>query len=149
MTSDRNHLLTLLLCLWLAGCAGSLEPQSIYAPPRGAALMENNSVNTSELKAEIGNRGDLLGAEVVNTQSLGDLQSIEVNIPIEPGQVDKVLIMGPGGDPVNMTREAEIIHNYETNNVGIKFKVPKSDNLRFQLQLIDHPGDEWPSIRLQ
>ncbi len=150
MIPDRNLFLALLLCLWLAGCASSLEPKSTYTPPPGAAPMENKSVDSGEFRAEPGYKDDVLGAEVVNTESLGDLQSIEINIPIEPDQVDRVRVMGPNGDPVPMTREAEIIHNYETNNVGIKIEVPNSDNLRFQLQLIDHPNDDaWPPVRLQ
>jgi hypothetical protein len=149
MTPDRNHFLALLLCLSLAGCANSLEPQSTYTPPPGAAPMENKSVNTGELKAEPGHKDDITGAEVVNTESLGDLQTIEVIVPIEPSEVDDVRILGSDGDPVTMTREAEIVHNYETNYVGIKFQVPKSDNLGFRLQLIDHPDDDWPPVRHQ
>jgi len=138
------------MCLSLAGCASSLEPKSTYVPPPGAAPMENKVVDTGELKAEPGHKDDATGAEVVKTESLGDSQSIEVSVPIEPNQVDQVRILSSDGDPVNMTREAQIIHNYETNNVGIKFDVPNSDNLRFQLQLIDHPNDDaWPPVRLQ
>lgn len=112
--------------------------------------MENKSVDTGELKAETGQRDDATGAEVVHTESLGDLQSVEVNVPIEPSEVDNVRILGADGDPVNMSREAEIVHDYETNNVGIKFDIPKTENLRFQLQLIDHPNDDaWPPIRQQ
>ena len=150
MTSNRFHIPALLLCLWLAGCASSLEPKSTYVPPPGAAPMENKTVDTGEMGAEKGQRDDATGAEVVRSESLGDLQSIEVIVPIEPNEVDDVRILGSDGDPVNLSREAQIVHDYETDNVGIKFDVPKSENLRFQLQLIDHPNDDaWPPVRLQ
>lgn len=149
MTPDRKRFLTLLPCLWLAGCAGSLEPQPHYKPPRGAAPMEKKALDTDELEARTGQKGNRVGAEVVNTETLGDLQSIEVRVPVPPDEVDSVRILLPGDDPSGMTREAQIIHNYETNDVGIKFQVPKSDKLRFQLRLIDHPDDDWPPVRQQ
>jgi hypothetical protein len=149
MTTDRNRVLTLLICLSLAGCASGLQPKSAYTPPRGAAPVEGRSVNTGELRAEPGARGDRLGAEVIDTKITGDLQSIEIRIPIPPDQVDQVEVIDSSGKSIRQSRQAEIIHSYETNNVGIKIEVPNSKNLGFRLQLIDRPEDEWPPLRQQ
>ncbi len=138
-----------LCCLWLAGCATSLEPKGGYTPPRGAAPMENKAVETGELKAEPGAKGDKIGAEIVNTESLGDLQSIEIKVPAKAGEVDEVQVIDSSGQQYRLTREAEIIQNYENNDVGIKIEVPNSKNMGFRLRLIDHPDDDWPPIRQQ
>ena len=149
MTPRPLRTLAFLSCLWLAGCAGSLEPKGAYKPPRGAAPMENKAVETGELKAEPGARGDKIGAEIVNTESLGDLQSIEIKVPVKPEEVDEVQVIDSSGQQYRLTRDAEVIQDTETGDVGIKFEVPKSKNLNFKLRLIDHPDDEWPPMRDQ
>jgi hypothetical protein len=149
MTPDRKSAFTLLICLLLTGCATSLKPHSRYAPPRGAAPTEGKAIDTGELRAQRGNRGDRLGAEVINTELIGDLRSIEINIPIEPDQVDQVDVIDSSGKSIRQSRQAEIVHDYETNNVGIKIQVPNSDNLGFRLRLIDNPDNNWPPLRQQ
>jgi len=139
----------LLCCLLLAGCANSLKPRHSYAPPPGAAPTEYKSVETGELRATAGHKGSKLGAEVVSSETIGEDQLIEVSIPIDPDDVDQVYITSPSGEPFELSREAQIIQNYETNDVGIKFQVPKSKNLNFQLQLIDTRDDDWPPFREQ
>jgi len=151
MTLHRNHLLTVsLCCLLLAGCASSLKPSNTYKRPAGAAPPEYNTVETGELGATTGLRDDGTGAEVISSETVGEEQSIEVTVPIEPDQVDEVRILSPSGEPVELSREAEIIHKYETNDVGIRFQVPKNNtNIRFQLQLMDTREDDWPPFRDQ
>ena len=70
-------------------------------------------------------------------------------MPIQPDLVDQVQVLTSQGEPMPLSREARIVHNYETNNVGISVQVPKSENLGFRLKLIDHPDDEWPPLRQQ
>lgn len=149
MMRDRFAVLPVLFCLLLSACATRLEPRSTYTPPPGAAPMEMKTVDSDELRFERGSRGEKLGAEVVNSETEGDLQSIELRIPLPPKEVDQVEVMSPSGEPVRMTREAQIIHNYETNDVGIKFQIPKSENMGFRLKLIDHPDNDWPPMRQQ
>jgi len=149
MTPRSLRIPAILCCLWLAGCASSLEPKGAYAPPRGAAPMENKAVETGELQPERGARDEQTGAEIVDTESLGDLQSIEVKVPAKVDEVDEVQVIDSSGQQYRLTREAEIIQDTETGDVGIKFEVPKSKNLNFRLRLIDHPDDEWPPMRDQ
>jgi hypothetical protein len=149
MISRTLRIPAFFCCVWLAGCATSLEPKGDYSPPRGAAPTENKAVETGDLKAEPGARGDKIGAEIVNTESLGDLQSIEIKVPVKAEEVDEVQVIDSSGQQYRLTREAEIIQNTETGDVGIKFEVPKSKNLNFRLRLIDHPDDDWPPMRQQ
>lgn len=111
--------------------------------------MEMKSVESDELRFERGARGEKLGAEVLQSETEGDLQSIELRIPLPPEEVDQIEVMSPSGEPVRMSREAEIIRNYETGDVGIKLQIPKSKNMGFRLKLIDHPDDDWPPMRQQ
>lgn len=150
MTLHRNHLVTVsLCCLLLAGCASSLKPSYSYKPPPGTAPPELNTVETGELRATTGHKGDVIGAEIISTETIGEEQLIEVSVPIEPDQVDQVRILSPSGEPVELSREAEIIRKYETNDVGIRFQIPKNTNIKFQLQLMDTREDDWPPFREQ
>jgi hypothetical protein len=63
--------------------------------------------------------------------------------------VDQVQVMTLDGSTVNQSREARIIHNYETNNVGIWIRVPTRDSVGFRLKLIDQSDDIWPPVRQQ
>ena len=71
------------------------------------------------------------------------MQSIEISVPIDPDSVDEVQVLDASGEPLPMSREATIVHNYETNHVGISIQLPKSENTGFRLQLIDKPEDGW------
>jgi hypothetical protein len=149
MMRDRSLFLSVLVCLLLQACASGLEPRSDYKPPAGAAPTEEKSIDTGELEATPGHRGDELGAEVIHYEEHDEYQSIHLNIPIEPDEVDQVEVMTPSGETIPQSREAQIVHDYETNNVGIKIHVPKTDNMGFRLKLIDHADDEWPPVRQQ
>ena len=144
MMSDRNLLYLVVVGLLLQGCASSgLQSQSKHRPLRGAELNEDGSLDSGLLEPTVGHKGDKLGAEVVNSEISGELQSIEINVPVEPDSVDQVQVLDASGEPLPMSREATIIHNYETNNVGISIQLPKSENTGFRLQLIDEPEDGW------
>ena len=144
MMSYRNFLYLVLVGLILQGCASSgLQSQTQFRPPPGAELNEGGSLDSGLLEPTVGHKGDKLGAEVVNSEISGELQSIEINVPVEPDSVDQVQVLDASGEPLPMSREATIIHNYETNNVGISIQLPKSENTGFRLKLIDKPEEGW------
>jgi hypothetical protein len=144
MMSYRNLLYLVLVGLFLQGCASSgLQSQSKRRPLPGAELNEGGSLDSGLLEPTVGHKGDKLGAEVVNSEISGELQLIEINVPIEPDSVDQVQVLDEWGKPLPMSREATIIHNYETNNVGISIQLPKSENTGFRLKLIDDPEEGW------
>jgi hypothetical protein len=144
MMSYRNLLYLVLVGLFLQGCASSgLQSQTKHRPPPGAELNEGGSLDSGLLEPNVGHKGDKLGAEVVNSEIIGELQSIEIKVPIEPDSVDQVQVLDASGEPLPMSREATIVHNYETNNVGISIQLPKSENTGFRLKLIDEPEEGW------
>lgn len=150
MALNPSRCIALLVLLLLSGCASQLEPSSTYRPPPGAALHEIDDVDTGELKPTVGHEGDQVGAKVIGTRQEGDEQVVDIEVPVDPDSVDRVEVYSTGSDSVVLTREAQIIQNYETNNVGISVRVPNSENLGFRLKLIDHPdNDEWPPRRYQ
>jgi len=149
MICNRYYRVPLLVCLLLQGCASQMQPKSTYKPPPGAAPTENSSLDTGQLETTVGHRGDQLGAEVISSELDGEEQVIEIRVPIDPDLVDQVYVMTPEGDTVNQSREARIIQNYETNNVGIWIRVPTSEKAGFRLKLIDQPDDAWPPVRQQ
>jgi hypothetical protein len=144
MMSDRNLLYLVVVGLLLQGCASSgFQSQSKHRALPGAELNEGGSLDSGLLEPTVGHKGDKLGAEVVNSEISGELQSIEINVPIDPDSVDQVQVLDEWGEPLPMSREATIIHNYETNNVGISIQLPKSENTGFRLKLIDKPEEGW------
>jgi hypothetical protein len=149
MKSAQTITLLFLAGLLLQGCASSMEPRSSYTPPPGASPTENSSLDTGQLEPTVGHRGDQLGAEVISADDSGELHSVEINVPIQPDLVDQVQVLTSEGEPMPLSREAQIVHNYETNNVGISVQVPKSESMGFRLKLIDHRDDEWPPVRQQ
>ena len=149
MVFNQSCCNVILICLLLQGCASQLQPKSDYKPPTGAALMENSQVDTSYLEPTVGNKGDLLGTEVIRSETIGDEQEIELAVPINPDLVDDVYVTSSSGDSVVLTREARIVQNYENNNVGITIRVPKSENLGFRFKLVDYPDNDWPPVRHQ
>jgi hypothetical protein len=146
---DRSSFLILLACLLLQACAGGLEPKSSYSPPPGAAPTEKKSIDSGQLEASPGHRGDELGAEVIRYEQYDEYQTIELNVPIELDEVDQVEVMTPSGETIPQSRQAQIVHDYETNNVGIKLHLPNTENTGFRIKLIDHADDEWPPVRQQ
>ena len=144
MMSYRNLLYLVVVVLFLQGCASSgLQSQTKHRPPPGADLNEGGSLDSGLLEPTVGHRDDKLGAEVVSSEDFGELQSIEIDVPIDPDSVDQVQILDESGEPLPMSREATIVHNYETNNVGISIQLPKSESTGFRLKLIDDPEEGW------
>ena len=121
----------------LQGCATGYESthktgQQAVSPPQTRIL------ESGYLEPTPGYRGNLLGAEVVDTEINADRQMIEINLPIDPDQVDQVRVVSPAGERLEQYREPEILRNYENNNVGVKIFLPQQKNLGFRLRLIDN-----------
>ena len=142
----RSILIFIALAFMLSGCGKQMQPTSTYKPPPGAAPTEEAVIDSGTMEPTVGHRDDQTGAEVMSSEDLGDELLLELRVPAEPDEVDRVYVTDPGGQ--NLSREAQIIENYETGNVGINVKVPKSDT-GFQLKLIDHSDDDWPPFRQQ
>ena len=149
MMPERNLFISVLTGLLLQGCASSMEPRSTYIPPAGAAPTEKGSLDTGQLEPTVGYKEDQLGAEVVNTEVLGDTRSVEIIVPIQPDLVDQIQVLTESGEPIPLSRDAQIIHNYETNNVGITIRVPTEEKVGIRFRLIDHADDDWPPTRQQ
>ena len=149
MFFNHSSLYFFVICLLLQGCANQLQPKSDYAPPPGAMPVENSNQDTGYLEPTAGHKGDGIGAEVISSEVIGDEQEIEIMVPINPDLVDQIQVTSSTGDSVVLTREAQIVQNYENNSVGISIRIPKTDNLGFRLKLIDHPDDDWPPRRYQ
>jgi hypothetical protein len=141
MMSTRSLLFLVLVALVSQGCARVHTPGNYPSPP-GTSSSGMSSLDTGLLEPNVGFKGDRLGAEVVNAEISGELQSIEINVPIEPDAVDRIQVMTQSGELLPLSRQATIVRNYETNNVGITIQLPKSENLRFRLKLIDDPRND-------
>lgn len=149
MICNLYYRVPVLICLLLQGCAGGMQPKYTYRPPAGAAPMESGAIDTGQLESTVGNKGDKIGAEVMSTKVDGDEQLIEIRVPIDPDLVDQVYVMTPEGGMVKQSRGAQIIQNYEDNNVGIWIRVPTKEKTGFRLKLIDQSDDVWPPVRQQ
>ena len=149
MMSERNLFIPVLIGLLLQGCAGSMQPRSTYVPPPGAAPTEKGSLDTGQLEPTVGFKEDQLGAEVVNTEVVGDMQSIEINVPIQPDLVDQIQVLSESGELIPLSRDAQIINDYENNTVGIIIQMPKRESPGIRFRLIDHDDDDWLPMRAQ
>ena len=134
--SRISALLPIVLMLSACGIAKNKEPDQLAAPPRMA-------METDLLTATPGYTGKILGAEVLASESgpLGEEQIIEINVPIDPDQVDRVEVISATGETIKQRRTAEILRNYENDNVGITLFLSREKNWRFKLKLIDNKED--------
>ena len=91
------------------------------------------------LKLESGYTGNVLGAQVLDVTATEDhdVQLVEVQIDIEPEKVDRVQVISTAGVPIKTDRKAQILRDYEQNNVGIKLYLPRQKGWQFKLRLID------------
>lgn len=94
---------------------------------------------TSVLKAEAGNQGSLLGAKVesVASSESSELMLISVMVPVDPAQADQIEIFSSSGKPLAKDRIAQVLKDYENDNVGIKFYFPKKKNWEFKIRFHD------------
>jgi hypothetical protein len=94
---------------------------------------------TTYLKAKEGYTGNQLGAEVkeVSIDEGAETRLIEVHIPFDPEKVDRIQIVTESGKILKKDRVAEVLKDYENDNIGIKFYLPKQKNWVFKVKLID------------
>ena len=131
--SRISALLLIVFILSACGTATKKEPNPLAVPPR-------ISLETDLLTARPGYTGKILGAEVLASvpDSLGEEQIIEINVPVDPDKVDSVEVISPTGETIKQRRTAEILRNYENDNVGITLFLSPEKNWSFKLKLIDN-----------
>lgn len=133
MIPYKSFVFTAFFCLMLQGCAKGYQSTPKTAPPPQIRIFE-----TGYLEATPGYRGNVLGAEIIDAVIDDEQQAIEINLPIDPGQVDQVRVISPSGEKLKQTKEAEILRNYETDTVGLKIFLPRRESPGFRLRLIDN-----------
>jgi len=138
MKRDRNFMLAALAVL---ACLLS-QARASDSPPPDAAPVEEKSVDSGPLQVRSGERGAELDAEIIRYEEYDEYQSIELSAPIDPGQADQVEVMTPSGEMFPRSRQEQIVHDYETDNVGIKIPPKNSGSMGFRLKLIDE--EQWP-----
>lgn len=94
-------------------------------------------LETGYLENTQGFVGDVLGAEITRISESDQFQIIEIDVPIDPVDVDHVRVLSKSGEVIQLDRTSEIIRDYENNNVGIKLYLPKQKNWVFRLKLIE------------
>ena len=102
-------------------------------------ISNETEIETGLLKAKPGYVGDVLGAKIesISIDEAHDMQIIEINVPIEPEDVDRVKVISKSGKTIKQDKSAEILKDYENNNVGIKLYLPKKKNWQFKLHFVD------------
>jgi len=143
MVFEQNFIRIILVSVWLQGCAssnGSPSHDSLKAAPPPPGI---TTLDTGYLESTPGYTGSVLGTKIIGVSDLSaeELQIIEVSIPVDPDQVDEVQIISPSGSTLKQQRQAEILRDYENNNVGIKLYLPRQQKWGFKLKLIDKPED--------
>ncbi len=139
MKRDRIFMLTVLACLLSQARASGLETQSSDSPSPDAAPMEEKSIDNGQLQVRSGERGAELDLEIIRYEEYDEYQSIELSAPTYPGQGE---VMTPSEEMFPRSRQEQIVHDYETDNVGIKIPPKNSGSMGFRLQLID--DRQWP-----
>ncbi len=126
-----------LSALLVAGCAPKHKGRRVGladAPP--PSLQEIESGN---LRAEPGYTGDRIGVRILGVTDLPDedLQVIDLDVPLDAGQIDRVEVVSPGGRPIAQPRDAEIRPLPDPANAGIRIFLPKRKDIEFRIKLID------------
>ena len=135
MSPKQFVFITFILILTSSCTSTKSKPLFNNAPPPPVTVLE-----TDTLQAKPGHTGKLLGASVETSKSDpgSDQQIIEINVPVNPDQVDEVQVISESGETIKQKRAAEIIRNYESDNVGITIFLSKEKNMSFKLRLIDN-----------
>ena len=94
---------------------------------------------TATLRAKEGYIDGQLGAEVkeVTIDQENEGRLVEVHIPVDPEKVDEIEVVPESGQPLKGDRIEQVIKDYENDNVGIKFYLPKQKNWVFKIKLTD------------
>lgn len=117
-----------------------IMPACAVQPDDAIPAKTKKSLETGYLDANPGFVGDVLGAEVITIfeDKEQSLQIIEINVPTNPDNVDHVRVISETGKTIPQDRTAEILRDYENNNVGIKLYLPKQKNWSFKLKLMEN-----------
>jgi len=137
MIPSRSLVFAAFFCLILQGCAKAYQSKS-KTPQQAVPLPQPRIFETDYLEATPGYRGNVLGAEIIDAEIGDEQQIIEINLPIDPDQVDQVRVMSPSGEKLKQTKEAEILRDYESDTVGLKIFLPRRESPGFRLRLIDN-----------
>ena len=116
----------------------SLRAQEIIQYPADAKVLE-----TDVLQSIAGFKGELLDAEViaVTESDDGKFNTINIIVPVDPSEVDRVQVTSPSNKPLRLKRATEISMDHENNELGIVLTLPSSNKLGFKLKLIDLPDE--------
>lgn len=108
----------------------------LFPPP-------NSFLETDLLESRPGFTGNVLGARVVESKigPEGQQQIVNIELPVDPEKVDQVQVISESGQTLEQKRTAEILRNYENDNVGVIIYLSRQKNLSFRLRLIDNTGD--------
>jgi hypothetical protein len=136
MIVDRSIVFIIFVGAVLQGCTADYQ-SSRKTGRQSAPPPEITIIESGQLEAIPGFRGAVLGAEVIDAEVSGDQQIIQINLPIDPDRVDQVRVVSPSGEKLKQSREAEILRDYENDNVGLKIFLPRQKTLGFRLKLID------------
>ena len=130
--------------LFVVPLSFTLGNQIVYAQaenitePAGARVLE-----TGVLQIVPGFTGDALGAEVIAvTPGENDTQVIDIVIPVNPDDVDRIRVLTPDGKPLKPERAIEISMDHENKEVGVVLTLSRKDRLGFKFRLIDLPDDQ-------
>ncbi|TNF88199.1 MAG: hypothetical protein JSU67_11080 [Gammaproteobacteria bacterium] len=115
-----------------------LAQEQKVTEPVGARVLE-----TGVLQNTAGFTGAVLGAEVIAiTPGADDSQVIDIVVPVNPDEVDRVRVVTPDGKPLKQKQALEISMDHENNEVGVTLRLPRKDRLGFKIRLIDLPDDQ-------
>ena len=143
MVSVQTSIRIILISVWLQGCVTSYgspkhDSRNALPPPPDVTALDTGYLETTP-----GYTGDVLGAKIIGVSEISEeeLLMIEVSVPVDPDQVDEVRIISPSGKSLKQEKQAEILRDYENNNVGIKLFLPNQQKWDFKLKLIDMPDE--------
>lgn len=127
----KNFSCLLIAAVLVSSCASTSKPSQRTERVSGT------------LESVPGFTGDRLGIEVEQVSEVEgtDLQAIDLKLPLEPEQVDRIEVTTPAGNPVEQKRPAEITTEADERGVGIRLYLSKQKNWEFRLRLIDLPED--------
>jgi hypothetical protein len=117
----------------------TIAPLSLSANPNNTPFL--STIETDVLQAEPAYTGNVLGAKIkqVTIDEKNQIQIIDISVPINPDKVNHIQVLSPSGDVVKQDKTAQILRDYENNNVGIKIFVPRKQNWVFKLRLMENP----------
>lgn len=127
----------------ILGCSLLIPGLGADCMAQSAGATEGDIVETGVLQNIVGYKGDVLGAEVISivTDEANQLEVIELIVPIDPDLADRIDVVSPSGQPIEIEDPLEVSRDTGNNEVGITLKLSKKSRLGFKIKLIDVPDD--------